>query len=89
MKMFQELLFLKLLSLLLVPSVFGIPAWCKNYFEGFALEDNYNPNYPPTDNFTLSDVHHLSQIEKVKYANLILLILLQTFSLEIRVNISF
>ena len=83
MKIFQQPLFSNLTSLLLLPSVFGIPSWCKNYFEGFALEDNYNPNYPPTDNFTLSDVHHLSQIEKVKYANLILLIILQTLSLEI------
>ena len=66
MEIIQQSLFSNLILLLLAPSIFGIATWCKNQFEGFGLEDNYNPNYPPTDNFILNDVHRLMQIEKVQ-----------------------
>ena len=56
---------------LLVPAS-GIQAWCKNYFEGFTLADDYNPNSPPTKNFTLLDEHILTQVNEVSMLNLVL-----------------
>ena len=54
-------------NLCLMPvSITGIQSWCKDYFEGFSLENNYNPNAPPIRDFTLQDEQTLIKIDEVR-----------------------
>ena len=32
---------------LIINSIHGLESWCRGYFEGFALNDDYNRNSPP------------------------------------------
>lgn len=53
-------------NLYLMPvSITGIQSWCKDYFEGFSLENDYNPNAPPPGDFTLKDEQTLMKIDEV------------------------
>ena len=66
MKVIQPILFLTLQLVHLLVPTHGIKSWCKDQLEGFTLEDDYNPNSPPTKNFTLKDMHVLYQVEEVR-----------------------
>ena len=56
-------------SLCLMPvSITGIQSWCKDYFEGFSLENDYNPNAPPSSDFALKDEQTLMKIDEVRKA---------------------
>ena len=56
---------LYLVSALLFSSTNAIKLWCKQHFEGFDVEDDYNPNLPPTQNVKVEDFHVLNQLEEV------------------------
>ena len=34
---------------LIISSINCLESWCKNYFEGFSLNDDYNRNSPPIE----------------------------------------
>ena len=40
---------------------------CKEYFEGFHLQDGYNKNTPPGENVTIFDLQHIRDIVKVRW----------------------
>ena len=56
---------LQLVSALLLSSTNANKLWCKQHFEGFDVEDDYNPNLPPTQNVKVEDFHVLNQLEEV------------------------
>ena len=66
MKFVKEVLSFIVRFICLLPQTFGIKSWCKDHFEGFTLQGDYNPNLPPTKNVTVEDFHVLSQVDKVK-----------------------
>ena len=66
MKFVKEGLSIVVRFIFLLPQTFGIKFWCKDHFEGFTLQDDYNPNLPPTQNVTVEDFHVLNQVDKVK-----------------------
>ena len=40
---------------------------CKDYFEGFHLQEGYNKNIPPGENVTIFDLQHVRDIVKVRW----------------------
>ena len=50
----------------LISPIHGLQPWCGKHLEGFTLADNYNPNSPPSRDFTLQDLHVLSQVDEVR-----------------------
>ena len=66
MKSIDSTLFIALQLVQLMVPTQGLQPWCRKHVEGFTLEDDYNPNSPPSRNFTLRDVHVLSQVDEVR-----------------------
>ena len=46
-------------------SVYGLASWCREQWQGFNLDEDYNPNSPPTKEFTLYDAHVLHKVDEV------------------------
>ena len=46
-------------------SAFGLASWCKEQWQGFSLDEDYNPNSPPTKEFILHDTHVLHKVDEV------------------------
>ena len=44
---------------------FGLASWCKEQWQGFSLDEDYNPNSPPTKEFILHDTHVLDKVDEV------------------------
>ena len=65
-KTFQQLIILSFGFLSLQEPVSGLQSWCQSNSEGFELEKEYNPNSPPTTNFSLKSTHILMQIDEVR-----------------------
>ena len=40
---------------------------CKEYVEGFYLDEGYNKNVPPQENVTIFDLQHVRDIVKVRW----------------------
>ena len=51
--------------LCLLNSAFGLASWCKEQWQGFSLDEDYNPNSPPTKEFILLDTHVLHKVDEV------------------------
>ena len=61
----MKLVVLQLVSALFLPLTNAIKLWCKQHFEGFDVNDDYNPNQPPTQHVKVEDFHVLNQLEQV------------------------
>ena len=46
--------------------VWGLPAYCYNYYTEFALDEDYNPNIYPEVNTTITDITTLYKVSEVK-----------------------
>ena len=49
----------------LANSTNGLESWCKDQWQGFTLDEDYNPNSPPTIEFILHDAHVLHKVDEV------------------------
>ena len=47
----------------------GYQQLCKDYFDGFSLQEGYNRNIAPTDNTTVFALQHVEDIVKVSILN--------------------
>ena len=56
---------LSVIILCLSKAAFGLASWCKEQWQGFNLDEDYNPNSPPTKEFILHDTHVLHKVDEV------------------------
>ena len=58
-------LFFLVMILCSTDSVYGLASWCREQWQGFNLDEDYNPNSPPTKEFILYDAHVLHKVDEV------------------------
>ena len=64
-------LFFLVVILCSTDSVYCLASWCRDQWQGFSLDEDYNPNSPPTKEFILYDAHVLHKVDEVLLINLL------------------
>ena len=62
-------LFFLVVILCSTDSVYCLASWCRDQWQGFSLDEDYNPNSPPTKEFILYDAHVLHKVDEVFFIN--------------------
>ena len=67
----EGVLFFLFMILCSTDCVYGQATWCREQWQGFSLDEDYNPNSPPTKEFILYDAHVLHKVDEVRLTNLL------------------